>query len=92
MPPTPTSPASVDDAALKDTGAGVKKAAQKKKLKSTGFKSQKAKQALKHMHAFFKAHRDCDEYRDMTFGEKQKVLGKLWKMSPENPKNNTSAS
>ncbi|KAJ4346084.1 hypothetical protein N0V95_005700 [Ascochyta clinopodiicola] len=88
MAPTTTSPAIVDDAALKDTHAGVKKAAQKKKAKSTGFKNQKAKQALKHMHAFFKAHRDRDEYKDMTFGEKQKAMGKLWKTSPENPKNN----
>jgi hypothetical protein len=104
MAPTTTSPAVVDDSALKDTNAGVKKPAQKKK-KSTGYKSQKSKLALQKMQVFcallssaeaelvfaclatshvvshadfwlpVKAHRD--EYKDMTFGEQQKALGKL---------------
>ncbi|KAF2997681.1 hypothetical protein E8E13_006169 [Curvularia kusanoi] len=73
---------------LKSTDAGVKKPAQKKKAKKSGSRpNQKAKQALQKMHAFFKAHRDDDECKNMPFSEQQKVLGKLWKASPDNPKN-----
>lgn len=49
---TPTSPAAVDDMALKSTNAGVKKPAQKK-TKKAGFKtSQKAKVALQKINDF----------------------------------------
>ncbi|KAF1365223.1 hypothetical protein EJ07DRAFT_171124 [Lizonia empirigonia] len=77
----------VTDAVLQATDAGVKKPVQKKKVKNNGFKNNNARQALRKMHVFFKAHRDLDEYKDMSYGEQQKVLGKLWKASPENPKN-----
>ncbi|KAF2633611.1 hypothetical protein BU25DRAFT_453354 [Macroventuria anomochaeta] len=96
MSPAITSPATassapIDNTALKPTDAGVKKPAKKQKAKQTGFKkNQKAKLALQRMHVFYKikAHRSDDEYKDMTFPEQQKVLGKLWKASPENPRNN----
>ncbi|KAL1594115.1 hypothetical protein SLS59_008949 [Nothophoma quercina] len=84
---TPTSPAAVDDVALKSTNAGVKKPAQKK-TKKAGFKtSQKAKVALQKINDFFKAHRGDDEYKDLSHTERQKALGAAWKVSPENPKN-----
>lgn len=52
MSPNTTSPAPIDDAALKGTDAGVKKPAQKKKTKNNGFKNKNARVALRKMHAF----------------------------------------
>lgn len=49
-----TSPAPVNDSALKGTNGGVKKPAQKKAKKSGTKHTQKAKQALQKMHAFCK--------------------------------------
>lgn len=58
MPPAsspPASPAAIDDTALKPTNSGVKKPAQKKKPKNDGSRhTQKAKLALRKMHAFCK--------------------------------------
>ncbi|OSS53479.1 hypothetical protein B5807_00362 [Epicoccum nigrum] len=89
--PSAASSAGASDATLKRTDAGVKKPAQKKKSKTNGSRhNQKAKLALQKMHAFFKAHRGDDEYKDMSFAEQQKALGALWKASPENPKNSNT--
>ena len=48
-------------------------------------KNNKAKAAMVKMQAFFKEHRS--EYKHLEFKEQQKELGKKWKASPENPKN-----
>ncbi|KAH6616502.1 hypothetical protein C7974DRAFT_416631 [Boeremia exigua] len=86
-PASPTSP-QPDTTVLKPTNSGVKKPASKKKAKNDGGRhTQKAKLALRKMHVFFKAHRDDDECKGLSYVEQQKVLGKLWKVSPENPKN-----
>ncbi|CAN9117307.1 hypothetical protein CC77DRAFT_1057558 [Alternaria alternata] len=64
-------------------GAGVKKAAPKGGRVG---KKNNARTAMAKMQAYFKAHRD--EYKDLSFKEQQQELGKKWKASPENPKNN----
>ncbi|KAF1932780.1 uncharacterized protein M421DRAFT_249178 [Didymella exigua CBS 183.55] len=84
-----TSPARVDDPTLKTTDAGVKKPAQKKK-RTKRQTAQKASLNMQRMHAFFRAHRGEEEYKDMTFQEIQKALGQLWKTAPENPKNSAA--
>ncbi|KAF2133524.1 hypothetical protein P153DRAFT_381955 [Dothidotthia symphoricarpi CBS 119687] len=75
----PTTTTTAKPAAAKD--AGVRKAGRPK-----GVKSNKARTAMIKMQAFFKAHRD--EYKELDFKEQQKELGKQWKTSDENPKNN----
>ncbi|KAL1800272.1 hypothetical protein ACET3X_000614 [Alternaria dauci] len=65
-------------------GAGVKKAAPKGRR--VGKKNNNARVAMANMQTYFKAHRD--EYKDLSFKEQQQELGKMWKASPENPKNN----
>ncbi|RYO56678.1 hypothetical protein AA0116_g9023 [Alternaria tenuissima] len=64
-------------------GAGVKKAAPKGGRVG---KKNNARTAMAKMQAYFKAHRD--EYKDLSFKEQKQELGKKWKASPENPKNN----
>ncbi|KAF1947857.1 hypothetical protein EJ02DRAFT_417346 [Clathrospora elynae] len=65
-------------------GAGVKKAGRPKG--SGKGKNGNAKTAMIKMQTYFKAHRD--EYKELSFKEQQQELGKKWKASPENPKNN----
>ncbi|KAF2006885.1 hypothetical protein P154DRAFT_178060 [Amniculicola lignicola CBS 123094] len=45
-----------------------------------------AKNAMAKMQAYFKQHRS--EFKDLAFKDQQKELGKKWKASSENPKNN----
>ncbi|KAH6872664.1 hypothetical protein BKA58DRAFT_150202 [Alternaria rosae] len=63
--------------------AGVKKGAPKGGRIA---KKGNARNAMIRMQAYFKAHRD--EYKDLSLKEQQQELGKKWKASPENPKNN----
>ncbi|KNG49486.1 hypothetical protein DDE82_004924 [Stemphylium lycopersici] len=65
-------------------GAGVKKAGAPKGGRVG--KKNNARNAMAKMQAYFKAHRE--EYKDLSFKEQQQELGKKWKASPENPKNN----
>ncbi|KAJ8108498.1 hypothetical protein OPT61_g8134 [Boeremia exigua] len=85
-PPATPAPTNGTTANANDTVS--KKTAMKKKSKNDGIRhNRKAKMALRKMHAFFKAHRDDDACQGLTYQEQQKVMGKLWKTSPENPKN-----
>ncbi|KAJ4412230.1 hypothetical protein N0V91_000699 [Didymella pomorum] len=86
--PPATTPAHLGDTALKATYAGIKKPAKKKQTKRRV--AQKAKETIQKMHAFFRAHRDEEQYKDMTYPEIQKALGQLWKTAPENPKNSST--
>ncbi|KAF2872205.1 hypothetical protein BDV95DRAFT_606759 [Massariosphaeria phaeospora] len=63
-------------------GAGVKKAAGKSK----GVRKTNARNAMVKMQAYFKENRS--KYKHLDFKEQQKELGKQWKTSSENPKNN----
>ncbi|KAF2016325.1 hypothetical protein BU24DRAFT_462495 [Aaosphaeria arxii CBS 175.79] len=80
MAPTTTKTAAPK---TKTTDAGVKKGRGAPK----GARKANAKNAMAKMQAFFKKHRS--EYKDLSFGDQQKELGKKWKASPENPKNST---
>ncbi|KAJ4377889.1 hypothetical protein N0V83_000719 [Neocucurbitaria cava] len=62
-------------------GAGVKKAGRPK----AKAKNSKARTAMIKMQAYFKDNRS--KYKDLDFKEQQKELGKDWKTSSENPKN-----
>ncbi|OAL49517.1 hypothetical protein IQ07DRAFT_644673 [Pyrenochaeta sp. DS3sAY3a] len=74
-------PATTKTAAPKAAnGAGVKKAGKK-----PGGKNSKAKTAMIKMQAFFKENRS--KHKHLDFKEQQKELGKEWKASSENPKN-----
>ncbi|KAF3033845.1 hypothetical protein E8E11_002256 [Didymella keratinophila] len=86
--PPATSPAYLDDTALKATDAGIKRPAKKKQTKRQV--AQKAKETIQKMHAFIRAHRDEEQYKDMNYQEIQKALGQLWKTAPENPKNSST--
>ncbi|KAL6711153.1 hypothetical protein ACN47E_005684 [Coniothyrium glycines] len=61
--------------------AGVKKGPGRPK----GGKNNRAKTAMAQMQAYFKDNRS--KYKDLDFKEQQKELGKEWKASPKNPKN-----
>lgn len=75
-------PATTKTAAPKTAStAGVKKAG---RPKSSG-KNTKAKAAMIKMQAFFKENRS--KHKHLDFKEQQKELGKEWKVSSENPKN-----
>ncbi|CAO2647898.1 Nn.00g088200.m01.CDS01 [Neocucurbitaria sp. VM-36] len=63
------------------SGAGVRKAG---RPKGAG-KNSKAKTAMIKMQAYFKENRS--KYKHLDFKEQQKELGKEWKSSSENPKN-----
>lgn len=67
------------------TNGGVKKGGPGRKGKNT-----KAKTAMIKMQEYFKKHRS--EYKELSFGEQQKELGKKWKAAPENPKNQAAAA
>ncbi|KAJ4382258.1 hypothetical protein N0V86_002591 [Didymella sp. IMI 355093] len=86
--PPSVSPAHVDDIALKAANAGVKKPTQRKQSKRQI--AQNAKANMQKLHAFIRAHRDEEKYKDMTYQEIQKAIGQLWKTAPENPKNNST--
>ncbi|KAH7400857.1 hypothetical protein DE146DRAFT_755301 [Phaeosphaeria sp. MPI-PUGE-AT-0046c] len=66
----------------KTSDAGVKKAGRPAKSAKRG----NARNAMIKMQAFFKENRS--KYKDLDFKEQQKELGKEWKTSSENPKNN----
>ncbi|KAF1841959.1 uncharacterized protein K460DRAFT_409398 [Cucurbitaria berberidis CBS 394.84] len=78
MAPTTTKTATPKAAT---TGAGVKKAG---RPKGTG-KNTKAKTAMIKMQAYFKENRS--KFKHLGFKDQQKELGKEWKTSSENPKN-----
>ncbi|KAF3036479.1 hypothetical protein E8E12_007103 [Didymella heteroderae] len=84
----PTSPAHVDDTVLKATDVGIKKPAKKKQTKRQV--AQKAKANMQKMHAFTRAHRDEEQYKDRTYQEIWKALCQLWKTAPKNPKNSNT--
>ncbi|PSN66822.1 hypothetical protein BS50DRAFT_573614 [Corynespora cassiicola Philippines] len=56
------------------------------KKRGPGAKRANAKNAMIKMQAYFQENRP--KYKHLTFKEQQKELGKQWKASPENPKNN----
>ncbi|KAF2191056.1 hypothetical protein K469DRAFT_720028 [Zopfia rhizophila CBS 207.26] len=62
-------------------GAGVKKAGRPKATS----KNSNARTAMAKMQNYFKEHRA--QFKDLSFKDQQKELGKLWKSAPENPKN-----
>ncbi|ORX96385.1 hypothetical protein BCR34DRAFT_607659 [Clohesyomyces aquaticus] len=64
-------------------GAGVKKAVGPKSGKKNN-----ARNAMAKMQAYFKEHRA--EFKDLSFKDQQKELGKMWKVAPENPKTQTA--
>ncbi|KAF2473483.1 uncharacterized protein BDR25DRAFT_132484 [Lindgomyces ingoldianus] len=64
-------------------GAGVKKSAGPKSGKKVN-----ARNAMAKMQAYFKEHRA--EFKDLSFKDQQKELGKMWKTAPENPKTQTA--
>ncbi|OAL00584.1 hypothetical protein IQ06DRAFT_146279 [Phaeosphaeriaceae sp. SRC1lsM3a] len=66
----------------KTSGAGVKKAGRPPGSSKRG----NARAAMIKMQAFFKENRS--KYKHLDFKEQQKELGKDWKSSSENPKNN----